>query len=153
MLRNPLRPILTRTEERSLENDRLFGGQNEASTNLLLNTYFNTEFRNTKDIYNTRFYQYDFENEDKTICIEMKSRRNKHNAYPTTIVPVNKVIGDIDRYIFVFHFTDGVYFIDYNKERFDTYETRMISTNRRGIVDIPKLHFCIPITDLTKINE
>lgn len=152
MLRNPLRPILTRTEERSLENDLMFGGQNELSAISLLNTYFNTTFRNTKDIYNTPYYQYDFENEDKTICIEMKSRRNRHNTYPTTIVPVSKVNNTINRYVFVFHFTDGIYFIDYNKDLFDTYETRMINTYRKGIVDVPKLHFCIPITDLTKIN-
>lgn len=139
-------------EERSLANDLKFGAGNELSTIEVLNSFFGTTFRNTKDIYGTPYYQYDFENGDKSICVEMKSRRNRYDTYPTTIVPVSKANDNVGRYVFVFQFTDGIYFIDYNKEKFSKYETRMINTYRKGIVDKPKPHFCIDIRDLTKIN-
>jgi len=139
-------------EERSLANDLRYGMKTEETIVETFNRYFGTEFRNTKEIYNTPYYKYDFENADKSICIELKSRRNRYDEYPTTIIPVSKVLTITGRYIFVFKFTDGTYYIDYNKEKFSKYSIRLISTYRKGIVDAPKPHFCINITDLVKIN-
>jgi len=53
--------------------------------------------------------------------------------------------------VFVFHFTDGLYYIEYKKELFDTFETKILKINRAGINDKPTPHYYINIHHLTKI--
>lgn len=130
-------------EERSYENDYKFGIKNENNIVEILNKVFDEEFTKTTD----RYAPYDFRGSKGTI-IEMKSRRNTYSQYPTTIVPVHKILNNDEKHVFVFHFTDGSYYIHYDADKFSKYEKKNISTNRKGIVDIPKLHFCIPIKDL-----
>lgn len=138
--------------ERSLANDLKFGLDNEANIIDLLNTTFGETFVNTKDKYGDQYYPYDFEG-DKGCCVELKSRRNTYRAYPTTIVPVSKVLEfNPNRQMFVFQFTDGFYYIQYEATKFNTYETKLISTQRKGIVDKPKPHFLIPVGDLKRMN-
>jgi hypothetical protein len=138
--------------ERSLANDLKFGLDNEITIIDLLNTTFGEVFINTKDKYNDQYYPYDFEG-DKGCCIELKSRRNTYRAYPTTIIPVGKILEfNNKRQMFVFQFTDGFYYTQYEATRFNTYEIKMITTQRKGIVDKPKPHYCIPISDLIKMN-
>jgi hypothetical protein len=92
----------------------------------------------------------------KTTEYEMKSRRNRYNQYPTTIIPCSKVRNmKRDRLVFVFNFTDGLYYIEYNKERFAKYEIKMVEAvrKRNGVVGKTlEPHFYIPIGDLTSIN-
>lgn len=64
-----------------------------------------------------KFCCYDFES-DNTI-IELKSRRNKYNKYPTTMIGNNKIKKflslDKDVYL-VFSFTDGIYYVKCDDE-------------------------------------
>ena len=140
-------------EERSLTNDLKMGLQNEINIIEILNTTFGEVFVNTKDKYNNQYCQYDFEG-DKGCCVELKSRRNTYNKYPTTIVPTNKVLQfNNNRQIFVFQFLENeYYYIEYEATKFNTFKTRMISTQRAGIVDKPKPHYEIPIKELVRIN-
>ena len=92
----------------------------------------------------------------KTTEYEIKSRRNKYNQYPTTIIPCSK-IRDMkrDRLVFVFNFTDGLYYIEYNKETFATYKIKQVEAvrKRNGVVGKTiEPHFEIPIGDLFHIN-
>lgn len=134
-------------EERSFQNDYNFGIQNEKNIMNLLNKVFEEEFEKTTNPYAL----YDFIGNKGTI-IEMKSRRNTYNQYPTTIIPVHKVVSGFKKHIFLFQFTDGSYYIQYDADRFSKYEKKDITTYRKGIVDKPKPHFCIPIQDLTLCN-
>ena len=86
-----------------------------------------------------------------TTKYEIKSRRNKYRQYPTTIIPVDKteVSG---RLVFVFNFTDGLYYIVYDKEKFDQYEIKDIPAFRAGGYRTLKPHYMIPIEDLTEIK-
>ena len=144
--------LMNSSTERSLANDLKMGLQNKITIIELLNTTFGEVFINTKDKYKDQYYPYDFEG-DKGCCVELKSRRNRYNQYPTTIVPTSKVLGfNQNRQMFVFQFTDGYYYIQYEPTKFNTFETRMITTQRAGIVDKPKPHYCIPIQDLIKMN-
>lgn len=144
--------LMNSSTERSLANDLKFGLDNEITIIDLLNTTFGEVFINTKDKYNDQYYPYDFEG-DKGCCIELKSRRNTYRAYPTTIIPVGKILEfNNKRQMFVFQFTDGFYYTQYEATRFNTYEIKMITTQRKGIVDKPKPHYCIPISDLIKMN-
>lgn len=144
--------LINNSTERSLANDLKMGLENEDNIIQILNNTFSETFVNTKEKYGDQYYPYDFEG-DKGCCIELKSRRNKYNQYPTTIMPTSKVLGfNKNRQIFIFQFTDGYYYIQYEPTRFNKYEIKMITTQRKGIVDKPKPHFCIPITDLMKIE-
>jgi len=144
--------LMNSSTERSLANDLKYGLDNEITIIDLLNTTFGEVFINTKDKYNDQYYPYDFEG-DKGCCVELKSRRNTYRAYPTTIIPVGKILEfNNKRQMFVFQFTDGFYYTQYEATRFNTYEIKMITTQRKGIVDKPKPHYCIPISDLIKMN-
>jgi hypothetical protein len=144
--------LMNNLEERSLANDLKMGLQNEITIIEILNTTFDETFENTKDKYGDQYCQYDFEG-DKGSCVELKSRRNTYSKYPTTIVPTSKVLEfNTNRQIFVFQFTDGYYYIIYEATKFNTFNTRMITTQRAGIVDKPKPHYEIPIKDLIRMN-
>jgi len=68
-------------------------------------------------LFTKKFCCYDYES-DNTI-IELKSRRNKYNKYPTTMIGNNKIKNflslDKDVYL-VFSFTDGIYYVKCDDE-------------------------------------
>jgi len=86
-----------------------------------------------------------------TTKYEIKSRRNPYNAYPTTIIPIDKteVKG---RLVFVFNFEDGLYYIVYDKAQFDKYEIRDIPAFRAYGKRTLKPHYLIDIDDLIRIE-
>jgi len=65
-------------------------------------------------------YEFDFMNSEYTI--ELKSRRNNFNKYPSTMCGYNKLkIAEEDtenKYKFLFLFTDGLYEWEYNKDEY-----------------------------------
>ena len=90
-------------------------------------------------LYSNQKKQVDFRNEE--IVGDLKSRTNKHNAYPTTFFGYNKIkylIDEDDKRVwkFYFLFTDGLYVWTYNKDQYEVkdYEHRemlTLSTLRR----------------------
>jgi len=136
---------------RTLQDDLSLGYKNEEELIPILNDFFNDDFRNTKDLYGNEYCNYDFEGVNGT-RIELKSRRNKYNDYPTTIIPVHKTISmDLCPNAFIFNFSDGIYYTEWNKNRFETYEKKMILCKRFGRTDYCE-HYLIPIEDLIEIN-
>jgi len=138
------------TAVRSYQNDRNYGFQKEAEVIDLIKETFceslgESDIVNTRDLYNTDYYPYDYEGSTNKTIFEMKSRRNKKTQYPTTIIPCHKINPDNRRQIFIFNFTDACCYIEYNKELFDSFNKRMITTQRFGKVDIPKNHYEIPV--------
>jgi len=136
--------------ERSLRNDLSFGLANESFVIDKLNVYFEgEEIKSSKELGLGAYCGYDAESENT--IYEIKSRRCKYQTYPTTLLPVHKIKEGNKRLVFVFHFTDGLFYIVYSKQLFDTFETKMIKINRAGITDKSTLHYYIPIHHLTKI--
>jgi len=131
---------------RSFQNDLQFGLSNENNVIQQLSSYFKEEIEKTKP----RYCPYDAIS--KTTKYEIKTRRCCYQQYPTTIIPVSKVRNITDKLIFVFHFTDGLYYIVYDKELFDTFEKQNIQIYRKGIQDKPTEHYYIPISQLQKIG-
>ena len=83
---------------------------------------------------------------------ELKSRTNKYDAYPTTMITCNKLQSLTDtRLILLFNFTDKLCYIDFNVERFSEYTTAQFS--RAGCCWDEKNHIYIPIEHLTVIKE
>jgi hypothetical protein len=142
---------------RSLSADLKFGLQQEKDKIELIkqhlcSKYDEADFANTKDLYQDYYYPYDFEGITHKTAVEMKSRRNKKNTYPTTIIPVAKVLTSGVRQLFVFNFTDCIAYIEHNKEVFDKFVVTDITTDRYGARDIPKPHFHIPVGLLIDIS-
>jgi hypothetical protein len=130
-----------------LNADLAFGLPKEDPVIKTLSEYFNEEVKKAEYKYSP----YDASSE--TTKYEIKSRRNRYSQYPTTIIPVDKterIVGG--RLVFVFNFTDGLYYIEYTKEQFAKYEIKDVEAVRKGGVRTLKPHFFISIKDLTRIN-
>jgi hypothetical protein len=98
-----------------------------------------------------KYSKYDFYDDN---CIyELKTRTNKYEDYPTTIIAEDKILIDNDKkQKFVFKFSDGsVYYITYKEKRFNKFEKRPFRRTDRGI-DILKNYIYIPIEKLKKIE-
>lgn len=99
-----------------------------------------------------RYAPFDYRNEGNTIFVELKTRTNAYNKYPTTMIPLHKVKiaeSNMDKtYYFAFKYTDGIYYIQYNKNRFDTYEVKEGGRWDRGAPEL-RQYVYIPIEDLT----
>jgi len=97
-----------------------FGLTNEQKAIPSIESFLKTELKKDPNPYSI----YDWWNETKTVFVELKSRRNTHNQYDTTIIGENKIQmctnPDI-KYYFVFLFTDGLYYIKYDKELFKNF--------------------------------
>jgi hypothetical protein len=98
-------------------------------------------------------YKYDtYDFYDNEYKYELKTRTNNYNQYSTTLISTNKIT-DNNKIIFLFNFTDGLYYIEYEKELFDTFERKMYIRNARSdFVDTVREHLFIPIKHLLKIN-
>jgi hypothetical protein len=87
----------------------------------------------------------------------MKSRRCKHDKYPTTFIGKNKVdeakANPSITHIFVYAYEDGLYYVEYEATLFDSFKiTEFQRTARFGIIDRPKPTIEIPISHLKKIT-
>jgi hypothetical protein len=96
-----------------------------------------------------RFDVFDYVGDFK--FIELKTRRNKMNAYPTTMVGANKLkvaATAVDDIYFCFQFTDGLYYWKYNEN--DDVVVANGGRCDRGFEEIKPYAF-IPIEKLIKI--
>jgi hypothetical protein len=93
-------------------NDLDFGMKKEISELDKIRNRFSNSLKPTKN-----FFVFDYVSKD--CYVELKSRRNKLNTYPDTMVGKNKMeyAESADRPVYiVFSFIDGLYYWKYNKE-------------------------------------
>jgi len=131
----------------SLQKDLDFGLNKEKVVLKMINKFFNRNICQSLD----KFSRYDFY--DYKYSYELKSRRCEHDTYPTTMIAADKMK---DKTIFLFLFTDGLYYIKY-KKTFLLFETKLFVRPKRegindGINDVKKLYVYIPIEKLKKIE-
>lgn len=135
-------------EERKIFNKEFnFGTPKEAEILCVLEEYFGETFNRSED----QFSAFDLYND--TTQIEIKSRRNNFKAYPTTLIGTNKAIKTDKKQIFVFNFLDGIYYIEYEEERFKYWVDNFTRNSRIGLETEPNKYFYIPITELTLIKQ
>lgn len=140
-------------EIRSKANDLKFGDQKEIETIDKIKEYWlDDSIVDTKTKYNSRFYKWDFESETTATTWELKSRRCCKNKYETTIIPSHKILSTTNKQIFIFNFTDGYCYIEYDPEKFAKYNRKMIRCFRFGASSKPVEHIEIPIEDLVDMN-
>ena len=105
----------------------------------------------------SRYSKIDFSSEH--VDIELKSRTTEHNKYATTIVPKSKIDYikanyKMKKYVFAFKFTDGIYYIEYDSDNFDTFECKMfVRGERTGTNDVKQLYYFIPVAFLKKVEK
>lgn len=126
--------------------DHEFGFSEEAKLEATIATYFNTKLTKM-----CRFHKFDFMTEDN-VMIELKSRRFKHDRYPTTMVGLDKIksLKPQQTALFIFNFTDGLYYYEYNQNSILAFEIRLGGRSNRGCVE-QKEYVYIPITLLNKM--
>jgi len=134
---------------RSYKQDKAYGLKKEQENKPLFDKYFNKKFEKLPP-----YHIMDFESE--TSFLEVKTRTNNFNKYPTTMIPYNKInfakSSTKDVY-FVFVFTDDVYCIKYDNEQFKKYDVNLFKRFQRiDYNDLEKEYLYIPITDLTKMS-
>ena len=107
--------------------DLAFGTSNETNVLETLQTFFQQTLQRQGG-----YSVMDYTNPTRTLFVELKTRRIRHNQYPTAIIGRNKVqfCNDPNKeYYFVFCYTDGLYYIKYEKDLFDSFE---VSDYTRG---------------------
>lgn len=89
--------------------------------------------------------------------VEIKTRPNCFSySFPTLMLSYKKIefAKKSDRPVYiVFVLKDGIFYTEFDEERFATYEVRDFGrTDRHDTTDIVQPHIYIPVADLTKIN-
>jgi len=93
---------------------------------------------------------YDYYNYDKSILVELKSRRVKKLQYKDTIIPLfkwnklKKLYLDGAEIYYVFNFTDSLSYLKFSNQ---DYKTCFITRRDRGKIE-RKEHIEIPVCDL-----
>jgi len=96
-----------------------------------------------------KFEKWDFKN-DKEEYWECKTRTNSKGVYPTTYIPVHKVLEGKTQY-FLFNFTDTMSYIKYDADTFKPFDIHKLN-DRRGGYDKVVPHYCIPISLLIDLE-
>jgi len=134
--------------------DLAFGTQSELNNLEILQLFLEKKLER-KGGYSV----FDFEDPSKTVFVELKSRRIRHDTFDTAIIGFNKVafadqMCSDTKLWFAFCYTDGLYVIEYNSEQFAEYEVRenYIRGPRNDTTNKPSKVVMIPIKDLTHIE-
>jgi hypothetical protein len=134
--------------------DLKMGEENELKNVATLSGFFKTDLSKNNGKYAT----IDWSNQSNTVYVELKSRRIYHNLYPTALIGLNKVNFCNDptkNYYFVYAYTDGLFYIKYDKELFKTFEIKQLKIGLRNDVNRIELSdvMHIPVKLLTKIEN
>jgi len=128
------------------QKDYLYGVSQEAKILPILQDHFGKELNRNQE----RWGKYDFYTD--TSIFELKSRTNRKNAYPTTLMTCNKVVNIEDKELyFLFNFTDELAYIKYDPVLFDTFEKKNYSRINQSYDE--KEYYFIPIQHLETIKK
>lgn len=130
-----------------LQRDYQYGIQKQNDVLPKIQSFFNDNIIPTVN----KFAPYDYEGE--TASYELKSRTNKKDTYPTTCLPEDKINpSHPKKQVYLFHFTDGLYYIPYNKEEFSSFECKPFRRYRVGVNDKEKNYVYIPVSKLIPLT-
>ena len=119
----------------SIYQDYSFGKKGEATALPLLQQAIDPELAPEPPMSS-----FDFATPNRTVFCELKTRRVKHNTYPTIIVNESKADtaragmeeNPDRRYIFAFQFEDGIYYLEYETTLFETFHSESRFNNDEG---------------------
>ena len=99
--------------------DIQFGLDNETKVLPIISKFLNTNLNKLH-----HFSPIDWVNETKTIYVELKSRRIRHNQYETALLGLNKIKNCNNKkieYYFVWQYIDGLFYLKYDEELFKSF--------------------------------
>lgn len=100
------------------------------------------------------FCSYDYIGYNKKL--ELKSRFIKHNQYKTAMIGYNKLptTESEEKFIIIYNYQDGIYYIEYNKEQFSKYDKNFFQrVGRSDKIDTNNKVVYIPYQDLKLIKS
>jgi hypothetical protein len=134
---------------RSFRQDYAFGLQNEERVMPVLERTFNENFEKTD-----RYHPLDFKG--RGCWVEVKTRTFDVGKFETTLLPYSKIEyakNCANAVYFVFVFTDGIYYIQYDSEVFSKFAVNVFQrTSRTDHRDAPQNYIYIPTRLLTRIQ-
>lgn len=138
-------PVPSKTE------DMTFGLKSEEKNKATLEHFFGCGLRKTGT-----YDPMDYTDEAQTIFIEMKTRRIKHDQYPTALIGKNKVdfckTSNATCY-FVYVYVDGMFYVKYDEDLFNTFECADFERGwREGGIQPKQLFYYIPHQHLTPLT-
>jgi len=124
-----------------------YGAQQETLLKPVISKIFNLKLHKTK----FKLSKFDFYDTQQKFLIELKAYRYSYNKYNTEVIGVVKALNQNS--VFIFQHEEGnnkkgLYYIQYDKPLFDTFNKRAIYTPERGTSE---LCYDIPKQYLTKI--
>jgi hypothetical protein len=122
-----------------------FGKSQESRILPVITEFFKREVQEYPD----RYAHHDFF--DAEYDYELKSRTNNLNAYPDTMITMNKLQELTKPLILLFNYKDCLCYIKYDEDRFAGYRKQMFARSQRDCDK--KEHIFIPITDLEVIGK
>lgn len=122
-----------------------FGKEQEKQVLAVLRDHFNRDIKEYED----RYAHHDFY--DDEYDYELKSRTNKKDAFPDTMITMNKLQQLTKPLILVFNYRDQLCFIKYNPDSFAGYRKQMFARSQRDCDK--KEHIFIPIDALETICD
>ena len=131
-----------------LNRDLEYGLSREDGVIMKLAEHFGEDIRKVGSQYSP------FDAESDTARYEIKCRRLNSRAFSTTLIGVNKIRNTPKDKPFrlVFGFNDGIYYLEYNKERFDTYDIAPVEYVRCNGARYSTDHYYIPVADLIAVS-
>jgi len=135
--------------ERTIQGDLSWGEAQEDIIKPKIESFFDVGFEKT-----SKNNEFDYINKDKKIIIELKSRTNKKDKYPTTIIGNNKwckaqkLLEQGWEIFFFFNFTDVLCYYEF-KNQADIVKSKGGRTDR-GRPEI-KYYRYIPVSDLVEL--
>ncbi len=106
------------------------------------------------ELSSNQYSVFDYYNHDKTICVELKTRNCRMATYPTTMMPLSKIDACTDanvKYYFFIRFDNGIKYIRYDKDLFNTFEKKVGGRNDRGYDEYNNYIF-IPVNKCITLN-
>jgi hypothetical protein len=135
-------------QKQAFNKDYEFGRKAEQDILETLRTYFNdTTISPSTDKYD----RYDYTSEGGA-KYELKTRRLTRNRFTTTMLPLGKLIKENPtNNIFLFKYTDGLFYIKYDAEIFSNFTIAPYCRQDRAGFDAEQDYIYIPVHLLTQI--
>lgn len=145
---------MTSVVRRTYAGDYAMGKAGETTALPLLNRFFQTSFNPQP-----RYAPFDFICKNTTLFFELKTRKCRHNTYPTLWINVEKVElakkgkreNPDRRYFFAFNCYDGIWYIEYDEQLFNAFTDEWFQRTDRDINDPSRNLLNIPVEHLRQL--
>jgi hypothetical protein len=134
-------------QKEAFNRDYVFGRKAEEDILGTIRTFFSDP---TITPSTDKYDRYDFTGAGRKY--ELKTRRLTRERFATTMLPLGKLLSENpEGNIFLFQYTDGLYYIPYNAEQFSNFNVAPYCRQDRMGYDTEQDYIYIPVNLLTKI--